>query len=349
LGVVDDATLNKCYIDSWFTVYASTIEGFGLPIMESIWNGRPCICHHGGVMAELAAGGGCLTTDVTDPALLGDSIYRLATDTVLRERLSGEARVRPMKTWSEYACGVMEAMGGVRPPSAARPAHIEAGQTAIELRSWKTILYKNCLCDGNWQMNDSERMALTGLLARHKPNCSIEVGTYLGGSLSLMSQFSNIVFSIDIDPEVPAKFDYFENVSFLTGSSSLLLPHLLNELDRNDIAVDFILIDGDHSAEGVRRDIESVLRYVPRKPLLMMLHDSFNPECRRGMLAANWESSPYCHWVDLDFVPGRIIEHGGAGNGELWGGLATAYFDPLQRGGPLNVETSADKMFRALR
>jgi glycosyltransferase involved in cell wall biosynthesis len=349
LGVVDDVTLNKCYIDSWFTVYASTIEGFGLPIMESIWNGRPCICHRSGVMAELAGGGGCLTTDVTDPASLGESIYRLATDTVLRERLSSEAKARPLKTWSEYACGVMEAMGEVRPQSAARPAHIVAGPAAIEPRGWKTILYKNCLCDGNWQMNDSERMALTGLLARHKPNCSIEVGTYLGGSLSLMSQFSNMVFSVDIDPEVPQKFAYFENVSFLTGNSSVLLPHLFEELDRSGIAVDFVLIDADHTAEGIRRDIQSVLRYVPRKPMFIMLHDSFNPECRRGMLAANWESSPYCHWVDLDFIPGRIIEHGGGGNGELWGGLATAYFDPAQRSGPLTVQTSADNMFQALR
>ena len=65
-GVVDDATLNRLYEEASFTVYPSVIEGFGLPIMESLWHGRPCICARGSVMGELAAGGGCLATDVTD-------------------------------------------------------------------------------------------------------------------------------------------------------------------------------------------------------------------------------------------------------------------------------------------
>jgi hypothetical protein len=175
------------------------------------------------------------------------------------------------------------------------------------------------------------------------------VGTYCGGSLSLIAQFSRMVFSIDTDPEIPGRFSHFENVGFLTGRSSLVLPHLFNELDRAGIAVDFVLIDGDHSAEGVSRDIQSVLRYVPRKPMFVMLHDSFNPECRRGMLEQDWATSPYCHWVDLDFVPGRIIEHGGGSHGELWGGLAAAFFQPSPRCGPLVIRTSANTMFQALR
>ncbi len=58
-----------------------------------------------------------------------------------------------------------------------------------------------------------------------------------------------------------------------------------------------------------------------------MMHDSFNPECRRGMQEADWEKSPYVKWVDFDFVPGRIIENGSACDGETVGGSGFGIFD----------------------
>jgi hypothetical protein len=196
-------------------------------------------------------------------------------------------------------------------------------------------------------MSDSERMALTGLIARHKPFCSIEVGTYCGGSLSLISQYSKMVFSIDIDETISSRFS-FPNVSFLTGRSTLILPHLFNELDKAKIPVEFLLIDGDHSAAGILGDLNCLLDYVPKKPLFVVLHDSFNPECRRGMLEADWQRSPFCHWVDLDFVPGRVVEYPGPFHGELWGGLAAAYFLPEPRRGELQVGRTAEQMFQML-
>ena len=84
-GIVSDDTLRDLYARAWFTVYPSQIEGYGMPIVESIWNGRPCICSHAGVMSELAAGGGVLTTDINDELALADAIYQLAVDTSLRE------------------------------------------------------------------------------------------------------------------------------------------------------------------------------------------------------------------------------------------------------------------------
>ena len=43
--------------------------------------------------------------------------------------------------------------------------------------------------------------------------------------------------------------------------------------------------------------------------MFIAVHDSGNPECRRGISSASWASSPYVHSVELDFVPGQIIEH----------------------------------------
>jgi hypothetical protein len=289
-------------------------------------------------MAELARGGGCLTTDVDDDVTLSKAIALLATDKRLHEKLAQDAVQRGVKTWDDYVNELSQALGSTI-------AKHEAPSTS--LRSWREILYPNCLLD-NWQMAESERMVLTALLTRHRPQCSIEVGTYCGGSLSLISQYSKMVFSIDIDPVVPERLGDAKNVSFLTGQSSHVAPLLLEELDARGIAVEFILIDADHSAEGVKRDTAWLLEYVPKKPLFVMLHDSFNPECRRGMLETRWARSPYCHWVDLDFVPGRIIEHGGITDGEVWGGLALAYFLPQPRHGALAVGQSAHRTFAAL-
>ena len=103
LGVVDDARLDALYQEASFTAYPSLIEGFGLPIVESVWHGRPCICYNRGVMAELAEDGGCLTVDVTDPIKLGEAILQLATNDSLRMKLSRDAENRSLKTWRDYA------------------------------------------------------------------------------------------------------------------------------------------------------------------------------------------------------------------------------------------------------
>jgi hypothetical protein len=134
------------------------------------------------------------------------------------------------------------------------------------------------------------------------------------------------------------------NVSFLTGRSREILPPLLNALEAAALSPEFVLIDGDHSREGVQTDIECLLDFVPRRTCVILLHDSINPGCRSGMLAARWARSPYVHYVDLDFVPGRMIENGGSSSGECWGGLGMALLFPTPRQSPLSIGGSAQRM-----
>ncbi len=344
LGIVDDETLHNAYLRSDFTVYASVIEGFGMPILESLWHGTPCLCHREGVMSELAKDGGCYTADVKDTRSLAEAIYKLITENELRLNLTQEAIKRSIKTWREYTKEFIEILQN----QTSRISPHSISPEKIFPRSWKEILYPECLLE-NWQMNHSERLALTALLARHRPRCSIEIGTFKGGSLSLISQYSDFVFSIDIDPDVANKFSHLNNVSFLTGYSKTILPLLLNELDNQQIAVDFILIDGDHSTEGINRDINITLDYTPKNSLFVLAHDSFNPECRRGMVDADWSKSPYLDFVDLDFVSGRLIEHGGDGHGELWGGLALFYMTPEKNNAKTTIQKSAEIMHNRLK
>jgi len=344
LGVVDDATLHQLYDEATFTVYPSIIEGFGMPILESIWHGKPCICYQKGVMSELAAEGGCLTTDVLNESELCDDIYRLATDKELLLKLSNEAITREIKTWDDYTLNFISILQSHNP--IIKVARSQNQNTALcNNQNWEDIIYPDCLCK-NWQMNHSERLALTAILSRLKPLCSIEVGNSKGGSLSLISQYSKMVFSLDIDPSIPGTLNYFKNVNFLIAPSSVTLPVLLQELDAENIPVEFILINVDHSAESIKRDIDCLLSYIPKKPLFVALHDSFNPECRRGMIEANWDKSPYVHWVDIDFVPGRLIEDGGTtSHGKMWGGLALAYFKPQIRSCKLAINQTAKEMY----
>src|SRR5262249_10346598 len=40
----DAGSLSQFYQRADFTIYPSLAEGFGLPILESLWYGKPCIC-----------------------------------------------------------------------------------------------------------------------------------------------------------------------------------------------------------------------------------------------------------------------------------------------------------------
>lgn len=108
LKVIDESTLKDCYKQASITVYPSFVEGYGLPIMESLWYGKPCICYKQGVMSELAKEGGCLTTDVMNPQTLADAIYQLLMNTELYRTKSEEAIKRKIKTWEEYALEFLE-------------------------------------------------------------------------------------------------------------------------------------------------------------------------------------------------------------------------------------------------
>jgi glycosyltransferase involved in cell wall biosynthesis len=103
LGVLPDEDVAVRVAAARFTVYPSLVEGFGLPILESLWLGKACLCHQQGVMAELAAGGGCLTVDMGDVDKLSAALERLSEDDDLLARLEDEASHRQISTWSDYA------------------------------------------------------------------------------------------------------------------------------------------------------------------------------------------------------------------------------------------------------
>jgi glycosyltransferase involved in cell wall biosynthesis len=122
-GQLADAALSALVQDSHATAFVSLFEGFGLPVAESLWLGRPCLCSNLGSMAEIAEGGGCLTVDPNEGGAIERALERLATNVELRRRLTAEAISRPLATSADYAAAILAELR--RLPMVARLSVIE--------------------------------------------------------------------------------------------------------------------------------------------------------------------------------------------------------------------------------
>jgi hypothetical protein len=116
------------------------------------------------------------------------------------------------------------------------------------------------------------------------------------------------------------------NVTFHTGDSHKLLPELLERLDDADRNVDFVLVDGDHSAEGVRQDVHDLLESPAIGRTIIVLHDTMNEMVRAGLESVRYETYPKVAHVDLDFVAGYMFREPSLLH-ELWGGLGLVVVD----------------------
>jgi hypothetical protein len=203
----------------------------------------------------------------------------------------------------------------------------------------------------HWQMSSAERLALCGIAARLKPDVALEIGTYQGGSLQVLACNAKRVISLDIDEMVKNRLaGRFGNVEFLTGNSGEVLDSLVDELNRAQTSVGLVLVDGDHSREGVRRDLSHVLRLNVRKPMAVLMHDTFNPEVRAGVLDVSWANNPHVHELDLDVCSGVFFSKAfdTAAAKSMWGGIGCALLLPEPRAGKLSIQRSSQPAFEAL-
>lgn len=101
-GHVEDGALHKAYQQCALTVFPSLMEGFGLPLVESFWHGRPVVCGLSGAVDEVARGPGVVQADVADPRALAAALRGLLADPERRCALAREAHGRPLRTWADY-------------------------------------------------------------------------------------------------------------------------------------------------------------------------------------------------------------------------------------------------------
>jgi hypothetical protein len=177
-----------------------------------------------------------------------------------------------------------------------------------------------------WQMTLGERVALEGVLSRVAPRLAIEIGTAEGGSARCLARHCEEIHSFDL--RHPAGLtEELPQVVLHTGDSHVLLPAALERMAAAGRTVDFALVDGDHTADGVRRDLEDLLASPACRRTVILAHDAANEEVRAGLEACALEDRPEVTFVDLDFVPGHLSARGDY-EGTIWGGLALVVVDP---------------------
>lgn len=101
-GASDDF-LRESYESCAFTVFPSLEEGFGLPIVESLWFGKPCVCASFGAMQEAGSKDGCVLIDTRDETEIEQAIKLLIENETYRNNLYARICKTDLNTWDDYA------------------------------------------------------------------------------------------------------------------------------------------------------------------------------------------------------------------------------------------------------
>jgi len=136
-------------------------------------------------------------------------------------------------------------------------------------------------------MTGAERLLLYTLIYSVRPRRYLEIGTFQGGSALIVEAAMKSADSdgtltlVDPEPHIADEhWNILKRRSFLVEEYS---PAALPKA--RQIAgglFDFVLIDGDHSYEGVVRDGNGIIPFLTPGAHILF-HDSFNPAVRRGI------------------------------------------------------------------
>ena len=109
-AAADDAAVAGLYARARASVFPTIAEGCGLPLLESLWQGVPCVCSDLPVLRENATAGGCWAVATNDRAAWTDALRRVLTDDALVVRLEVEAATRALPVWAEAASALRAAL-----------------------------------------------------------------------------------------------------------------------------------------------------------------------------------------------------------------------------------------------
>lgn len=180
--------------------------------------------------------------------------------------------------------------------------------------------------DGPAQMTMGERLLLFALVCGLRPRRVLEVGTCEGGSALLMRRaLDPAARLVCIDPQPRWTADMQQSL----GENTWLIaapspPAIAPAVQRAGGAIDFVLIDGDHTAAGVERDIVGVVPYLA-EGAVVVLHDAHYWRVQEGIARA-LDVVPDlldAGMVSVEATPAGIEEEGHL---VVWGGLRMLRF-----------------------
>jgi predicted O-methyltransferase YrrM len=106
---------------------------------------------------------------------------------------------------------------------------------------------------------------------------AVEIGSYDGGCLHAYKGLFDKVISIDMSQR-----SNIDGVDYLIGDSKELKAELIKALGNSNAKIDFLMIDGDHTYEGVKADYEIYSKFV-RKGGVIAFHDIIDTPLHREL------------------------------------------------------------------
>jgi len=108
---LSDEGLAGLYERATVNVFPTIAEGCGLPVLESLWRGVPCLCSDIPAIRENAAEGGALLLPPNDGEAWARAIREVtASGSALLQRLRSEAATRSLPTWADTAKQVLDCL-----------------------------------------------------------------------------------------------------------------------------------------------------------------------------------------------------------------------------------------------
>ncbi len=90
---LDDAGLRACYEESDLLLFASTKEGFGIPVLEAQAMGRPVVTSKLAPLCDVAGPGGAELVDPWEPASIWAGVEKVLADASYRAALVEQGRI----------------------------------------------------------------------------------------------------------------------------------------------------------------------------------------------------------------------------------------------------------------
>ena len=110
-----DEVLAELLATARAVVFPTIAEGCGLPVLESLWRGLPCVCSDLPVLRENTDEGGCLVLPKNDLAAWVMGLSDLLTDDEAWLELAQAAGTRDLPTWADCAQVVRETLTSFKP------------------------------------------------------------------------------------------------------------------------------------------------------------------------------------------------------------------------------------------
>jgi glycosyltransferase involved in cell wall biosynthesis len=109
-GPLDDERVAALAEQCRAAVFPSLAEGNGLPVIEALWGGLPCVCSDIPALQEHARGGGCVVLPGGEVAAWAAGLRELLTDDQRIGELVRATLNRALPTWHDSAAAVSAAL-----------------------------------------------------------------------------------------------------------------------------------------------------------------------------------------------------------------------------------------------